>query len=124
MKINLDDDAELPNRVSAYSTEQIVVNNTSFSNSIILFPDKILNWHVSKSSALTINDFAIILDLRPEIILFGTGNTLIFPDTRIIANIQNQNIGFEVMDTMAACRSYNVLLNEERRVAAALLIDK
>lgn len=124
MKIDLDDNNDLYNRVSSYSAKEIVINKTPFINSFILFPDKILpDWHVSQVSDLSIKDFEIILEFNPEIILFGSGNTMIFPDPRIIASIQNHNIGFEVMDTMAACRSYNVLLNEERRVAAALIIN-
>jgi uncharacterized protein len=55
--------------------------------------------------------------------VIGTGNTLHFPDPRYTAGFLTQGIGVEVMDTHAACRTYNILLSEDRNVVAALLID-
>jgi hypothetical protein len=66
-------------------------------------------------------DFAAIAALKPEIVLLGTGEKLRFPNPRIFAPLREAKIGFEVMDTQAACRTYNILLAESRKVAAALV---
>jgi uncharacterized protein len=66
-------------------------------------------------------DFAPIAQAHPEIVLVGTGSKLRFPHPRVFAPLRQANIGFEVMDTQAACRTYNILLAESRKVAAALL---
>ena len=68
------------------------------------------------------DDFAALLDLKPELVVFGSGAVFRFPERRIMAAFANARIGFEVMDTPAACRTYNVLMSEGRQIAAALLI--
>ena len=60
--------------------------------------------------------------MKPELVVFGSGATFRFPDARIIAAFSQAHIGFDVMDTPAACRTYNVLMGEGRHVAAALLV--
>ena len=125
MKITIDNEINLKNCVSSYSLGNITVNATTFYDSFILFPDQIIsNWSINTVSQLAIRDLDVILQYRPEIILLGSGTRSVFPEISIIADIQAQNIGIEVMDTMAACRCYNILLSEGRRVTAALIIEK
>jgi uncharacterized protein len=62
------------------------------------------------------------LDLEPEILLLGTGARTMFPEPALLAELSRRRIGFEAMDTAAACRTYNVLAHEDRAVVAALLI--
>ena len=57
----------------------------------------------------------------PEIIIFGTGKEQVFPDPALFVPLMERGIGYEVMNTGAACRTYNILLSEERRVLAALI---
>ncbi|MEO5573854.1 MAG: MTH938/NDUFAF3 family protein, partial [Gammaproteobacteria bacterium] len=71
---------------------------------------------------LTAAHFDRVAILRPELVLFGSGARLRFPLPALTANLLNQGIGVEVMDTGAACRTYNILINEGRNVAAALLM--
>ena len=125
MKIDIDSNTNHKNCVSAYSSGQITVNDIAYTNSFVLMPDTILpDWQHKDVNSLGIDDFNVILELKPEIILLGTGSKLCFPDPALITDIQTLNIGFEVMDTMAACRSYNILLAEERQIAAALILEK
>ena len=79
-------------------------------------------WSAPEPAALTLDDLAPALALQPEILLLGTGNRLVFPDGQIHARILALGIGFEVMDSGAACRTYNILMSEQRRVVAALLM--
>ena len=79
-------------------------------------------WVVPSIDKLVFDDFAAVIALQPSLVIFGSGATFRFPDTRILAAFSQARIGFDVMDTGAACRTYNVLLSEGRNVAAALLV--
>jgi uncharacterized protein len=68
-------------------------------------------------------DIAPVLELEPEILLLGSGRQLVFPRQEIYGQVLGRNIGLEVMDTAAACRTFNILAAEGRRVAAALILD-
>jgi len=64
-----------------------------------------------------------VLELQPEVLLIGTGARQVFPGTALIAELYALRLGFEIMDTAAACRTYNVLVAEGRDVAAALIVE-
>jgi len=88
-----------------------------------VFPSRLIeNWAVSGPAELTIADFSPIVALEPEIIVLGTGDHQIFPDSRVISQLNRQRIGVEVMNTPAACRTYNFLMSDGRKVAAALFM--
>jgi len=72
--------------------------------------------------ALCEADFEGLLAYRPEIVLLGTGATQRFPHPRLSASLAAAHVGLEVMDTRAACRTYNILLGEGRRVVAAVVV--
>jgi uncharacterized protein len=80
-------------------------------------------WNATDPSELTVASFARVLDeLRPPaFLLLGTGTKQVFPDLAVRRAFEAANIALEVMDTGAACRTYNVLLAEQRPVAAALI---
>lgn len=69
------------------------------------------------------DDFAALLRASPEIVLLGTGAAQRFPRPATVAPLINANVGLEVMDTRAACRTYNILVAEGRSVAAALIVE-
>jgi uncharacterized protein len=111
------------NSISGHGPGFVMVNSTRLETAAIVMPDKIISpWAVSDPSAMDIADFAILLELKPELVLFGSGESFRFPHPRIMAAFSQARIGFDVMDTPAACRTYNVLTSEGRIVAAALLI--
>jgi uncharacterized protein len=82
----------------------------------------IADWTPRTAAELTVDHFALAFAWQPEIILLGTGARQQFPARDIYAAILTRGIGFEVMDTGAACRTYNVLVSEDRRVVAALIL--
>ena len=73
--------------------------------------------------ALDASDFERLRDLRSEVVLLGTGNRQRFPHPRLTRPLSDARIGLEVMDTQAACRTYNILVAESRKVAAALFVE-
>lgn len=79
-------------------------------------------WRPADAAQLQADDFDAVMELEPEVVLLGTGERLRFPDGAVQRRFLEARIGFEVMDTAAACRTYNVLMMEGRRVAAVLLI--
>ena len=86
-------------------------------------PDRLIeDWPVMSVSQLEVRHFEMLTPYKPEIIILGTGTTLKFPSQSVLSQITKMGIGIEVMDTKACCRTYNILVEEGRRVAAALLI--
>lgn len=109
--------------IRSFAAGEIRVNDRIINSPVILTPDEILaDWTPPPIDALSITDFEAALAIEPEVILFGTGTLQTFPATLLITEIMRLGIGFEVMATPAACRTFNVLAGEGRRVAAALLV--
>lgn len=79
-------------------------------------------WQPQNAADLSPEHFLAFAELNAEIVLFGTGKTLRFPDQDCLTVLQQQNIGYEVMDTAAACRTFNVLAAEGRDVLLAMLM--
>ena len=122
LKLHLSKPVE-KNIFSGYGPGYVVVNNKRYENSMITMPDKIIeDWQASTVEKLTEEHFKLLIPYEPEIILLGTGATLRFPSPLVTKNLLESKIGIEVMDTNAACRTYNILMAEGRNVAAALLI--
>ena len=122
MKIALD----LPgnrNIVRSYGPGEIRINEESYRASLLLAPDRIEpDWMPAQFDDLQPEHFAAVIAMRPEVVLLGTGARLRFPAARCLAPFAEAQIGVEVMDTGAACRTYNILMGEGRRVVAALLM--
>ena len=101
----------------------ILVNDQVHAKSIALTPDRLLGeWRPTPVAELVENHFDSVLDAQPELILLGTGSTNIVPPRELTFSFARKGIGFEVMDTAAAARTFNVLANEDRRVAAVLYL--
>lgn len=113
------------NIIRSYAFGRITVNQDIYSTSLIITPERIVaDWRPQRFTDLIVSDFDTIRNLQPEVVLLGTGVRLLFPAPELIRPLVSAQIGFEVMDTGAACRTYNVLMGEGRRVAAALLMDQ
>jgi uncharacterized protein len=99
------------------------VNGERYERSLIVMPDRIVaDWDVPSLDSLTQHNIEALAVLKPELVLLGTGEILRFPDSRLLATLFSAAIGAETMDTRAACRTYNILAEEGRNVAAALII--
>ncbi len=110
-------------QIRSFIPGTIKVNTTVYTRSLIIMPDQLLtDWPPQTVDDLSADSFALILPFKPDILLIGTGATLIFLPIDVYGDLINQRIGVEVMDTGAACRTFNALSSENRKVAAALLI--
>lgn len=114
------------NLLTGYGRDYVEINGERYqAASLAITPNEIVeDWRVSGFETLNENHFQALLALQPEIALLGTGNALRFPHPRLSASLINAGIGLEVMDTGAACRTYNILVAEGRRVVMGLLIDQ
>jgi len=111
------------NIIQSYKSGQFEVSSKQFTTPIIVLPKHILEWDVSDVYNITEADFDQILDNRQDIdiLLFGGGNKQQFPEPELRNILQQNRIAIEAMDTGAACRTYNLLLAEGRKIAAALI---
>lgn len=111
------------NLFTAHGDGFVMINGQRHEAALILLPGAVHPWTATTFAALTEADFAALAALKPDLVLLGTGTRGRFPPPRLSAPLMTARVGFEVMDTAAACRTYNILAGEGRNVAAALLID-
>tara|TARA_R110000868_G_scaffold315295_4_gene576211 strand:+ start:170 stop:544 length:375 start_codon:yes stop_codon:yes gene_type:complete len=120
--LTLDDNNALY-QIRAYQPGEIKINDKTLCSSIIITPTRLIEgWPPQDITSLTAESLSIITDLRPDILLIGTGASMVLLPADIYGALINLGIGVEFMDTSAACRTYNALSAENRNVAAALLI--
>ncbi|CAH2802006.1 MAG: Membrane protein [uncultured Paraburkholderia sp.] len=123
MKLHQDSSGAL-NTVTGYGADYVDINLVRHAGSILLMPEApVIAWPVSSFEDLTPELFAMLVDAAPEVVIFGSGEKLRFPHPRLTAALTAKRIGVETMDFKAACRTYNILMAEGRKVAAALLIE-
>jgi uncharacterized protein len=110
------------NVIRAYGSGELRVNENIYRGAVILSASTVIaEPNVQNLEDLIAVDASRILALEPELVLLGTGTRQIFPAASYGAQFLRAGIGFEAMDTGAACRTFNVLVAEHRRVAALLL---
>jgi uncharacterized protein len=109
--------------VRAYSPGAVRVGELLVQHSCLLRADRIEEWRPKRLSQLTVEDWEPVFALEPELVVLGSGSTQRFPDTALMAAVLARGIGLEVMDSGAACRTYNILVTEDRPVVAALLLQ-
>ena len=111
------------NAITGYGEGYVMINQARHERTVVVLPDQLVtDWAASTFEALTADHLAALLSLEAEIILLGTGPRLRFPQAEILAPLIRARVGYEIMDVHAACRTYNILVSEERKVAAALLL--
>lgn len=118
------DDNQAQYQIRAFKPGIIQVNETILTCSIIITPDLLISdWNPQTVNELTAESLQIITEIKPDILLIGTGCAHVILPAEIYGDLINQGIGVEIMDTSAACRTFNALCAEYRRVAAALIIS-
>jgi len=111
------------NTVTAYGPGFVEINRVRHTTNLIVTPDHVEPWPVAGFEALDTASFERLRDLRSEVVLLGTGSRQRFPNPRLTRPLTEARIGLEVMDTQAACRTYNILAAESRKVSAALFVE-
>ncbi|MDP2144618.1 MAG: Mth938-like domain-containing protein [Gallionella sp.] len=108
---------------TAHGQGHVAVNGVRYDSSIVVQADEVhSDWNPADFDDLTEADFEYFLKLKPEVLLFGTGTTQRFAHPKLYRMLTEARIAVEFMDTPAACRTYNILVAEDRNVVAAILV--
>jgi uncharacterized protein len=121
MKLHLDR-SDVRYLITGYEADQVLVNGVTHTRSVVVLPDEVVAEWSGAWASLAAPDFDVVLMRAPEIVLLGTGQRQRFPSPALYRTLIAARIGVEIMDTPAACRTYNILAGEGRRVAAALML--
>jgi uncharacterized protein len=122
MKLNLDQNPNL-NLITGYGTDHLMINKVRHDGNLILTTARIVPWGCAGFDRLHADDLAAVCELAPEVVILGTGARLRFPSPQVLRPLIDARIGYEIMDSAAACRTYNILATEGRAVAVALIFD-
>jgi uncharacterized protein len=110
--------------VTGYDDSGVEINAKRYDFSLLLMPEvEARPWPVATFDALTADHFALIEQDVPDVVIIGTGARQRFVHPRLTANLAAKRIGVECMDSKAACRTYNILMGEGRKVTLALIIE-
>jgi uncharacterized protein len=108
--------------IRAWEPGRVRIAERWITGNVIVGAEHIIEgWVAPANGLLTVDDLAPALALAPTILLLGTGNDRFLPDVELMADLAQRRVGLEIMSTPAACRTFNLLLQEQRRVVAALL---
>ena len=111
------------NAFTGYGDGYVEVNGRRHQQSLVVGGERIVvDWPVTSVEGLGADHMAALVELKPEIVLLGTGARFQLPPPALLAPLYKAGIGVEAMDTPAACRTYNILLAEGRNVVAALIV--
>jgi uncharacterized protein len=106
--------------IQSYSPGHFKISGQVYTGPVIIFPDRVIPWPLAGINALTPDDFSLFEEGAVDVILLGCGVRAFLAPPAVKAALRSRHISLEAMDTGAACRTYNILLAEGRRVAAAL----
>ena len=111
------------NIFTAHGAGYVAVSGQRFEHPIVVTPEQVfIDWQPQGYDALDETHFAYFLALKPEILLLGTGTQQRFPHPQLYRQLIEAHVGVECMHTAAACRTYNILMAEDRKVVAAILL--
>ena len=109
--------------IEGYRPGHFLVSGAEYSGSIIVLPERTLTWDKATATDLALEDLTPVLEVEPpiDVLLIGCGARMAMLPRSLREELRQAGIGADIMDTGAACRTYNVLVSEDRRVAAALI---
>jgi uncharacterized protein len=111
------------NLFTGHGERYVAVNNQRYERTVVVTADALHQpWEIERFEELKAEHFKFLLTLEPEIVILGTGTKQRFPHPELLRDLTAARIGVEVMDTAAACRTYNILMTEGRKVVAAVLV--
>jgi uncharacterized protein len=112
------------NMIQRHDPGRIVVGGNAYPHSVVVpWVGEVQDWAVATFEQLAAEHFERLAGLRPELVIIGSGRRLRFPAPALLRPLIERRVGFETMDTAAACRTYNVLVSEKRSVLAALILE-
>ena len=121
MKLHLTRAAE-QGLFTGYGEGYVSIDGERYTHSIVVAPGRAVERWDASFESLTPAHFTALLERKPEIVILGTGDTLRFPHPSLTQPLATAAVGFEAMDTKAACRTYNILVAEGRQVVGVILV--
>jgi len=111
-------------RITGYEKDGIGVNGRLFSRSLVLSPMEIItDWVPQSFSELEATHLDSLYDLKPEVLILATGPTQVFPNKEVLRRLAKEQIGFEIMSTQSACRTFNIIMSEDRNVVIGFFMQ-
>jgi uncharacterized protein len=111
------------NLIRSYAAGEVRIGETVLRGSCLVAANQIVSdWRPRTAADLSVDDLQPVLEMKPEVVVIGSGPRQEFPAPEILGAVLSRGIGCEVMDTGAACRTYNILASEGRTVVVALLL--
>lgn len=108
--------------ITAFAPGEVFVNAVAWPGSVIVpWRGDVQRWAPARAEELSAEHLGAVLACRPEVVIYGSGPTLRFPPPSAMRALIDAQVGYETMDSSAACRTYNVLATEGRRVVLAVL---
>lgn len=124
MKLHLHT-SEQQYQINGVDSDAVIINRQRYDQAVIVSEQALsTDWFSGSWEALDAQSLSAILDFKPEVVLLGTGDKQRFIHPRQIQAFLSDNIAVECMTTAAACRTFNILTAEGRKVVAALLLEK
>ena len=108
--------------INSYATGQVTIDKTCYQHNVIVTMDSIMAWKVSQFTDLNTTNLQVLLQYDAELIIIGYGAEQGFLPSELLLQCQQHRVGVEVMNTGAACRTYNILRAEERKVVSGLIV--
>lgn len=121
MKITLQTGSKV-NLIRSFAPGELRIGEQTLDTSCLVTADSLSAWQPQHMDELSLEHFEAVFALKPEIVLLGSGTKQRFPERNVMAQLLGRGVGVEVMDTAAAARTFNILVAEDRRVVAALLL--
>jgi uncharacterized protein len=110
-------------QIQSYGNNLFKVSQQSYQHSLIITPDYLQKWELNSIQEFDLAQAELLTSFKPKIVIIGTGSKHLWLKQEQLLHFYLQNIGIEVMDTKAACRTYSILSSEGRQVVAGLLLD-
>ena len=111
------------NLFTGYGNDYVEINKNPHRGSLIVSGQQIEPWPVANFASLNESHFAMIAAMNPELVLIGTGQSIRFPHPKLYRSLTDRQIGVDMMDISALCRTFNVLISEGRRVVAGIVFE-
>ncbi len=108
--------------IQNYENNKIYIDGKKFPYNLIITEDRVERWEIENLQQLSFDSLKHIINKKPDIIILGTGEQAILPNQDIIDKVSENKIGIEFMTTKSACKTFNILLSEDRKVIALLIV--